>query len=103
MARPAVGGGAAPWGGAAVVIFGVGWYSGVDVRPWFKWAHYPQAVDTTGSVTKPLPVDLEAINKAIACQIKRKSDIDRLIERRKNGWAVYDKCKTDWKPSWSDK
>lgn len=85
------------WGGAAVAVLVGAWYFEVDVRPYVKWVHYPPL--ETGSITKvPAPAtDPDAMKREVECRVKRVREIDRLIDRRKLAWGVYDRCKFEWK------
>jgi hypothetical protein len=91
------------WGGASVIVLVAALYFGVDLRPWFRWVHHPQL--ETGSIKKEpgKPIDYEAVKREVECRVAKARELDKLIERRKSAWGVYEKCKTDWKPGWNDR
>ena len=80
-------------------------YFGWDYRNWLRWLQHPPI--ETGAIPKtPMqatPVNEEAKKREIQCNVAKAREVDKAIERRKAAWGVYDKCKQEWQPSWSDK
>ena len=88
---------------AGIVASWVGYhYFGhhVDLKGWLSGK--PIMVET-GSIKKSPVIDADVVKKEVECRVRRERDIDKLVDRRKTGWGVYDKCKTDWKPGWNEK
>jgi len=86
------------WGGALAAILIGAWYFEKDLQPYLKWTHLPTPIETTGSIKKAPALDKDALDRQVECKVKWRRDKDRLVDRRKSAWAVFEKCKTDWKP-----